>query len=354
MSYPIPSLDQIRNRYLTTLQNKNPDFDISVDSDHYVRATAIASVVEGLYQFILWVFRQIFVDTADAESVVHHAAIKGLLPKEATYAAGTAKVRGTVGSVLPAGSQIVLTNGLLIQLVGGSVTLTSAAQVVNVKALTLGSAGNAANASGTLTVVRDGFANAASEIVLTDGVDVEGVDSLLARLLEVLRTPPAGGKTADLKRWAESISGVDKAYVYPRVRGLGTVDVFVSTSTGLPSAALMTQAFNYLTSMSPSGIKDIAVRAPTFKVVPVSLQVIGTADFEMVIKPQVIALVTAYFSTLEPGDNLVLAKLHALVSSQPNITDCAFVAPQVNQLAAVNGEVLEWVRLGTLTITPLV
>lgn len=354
MSYPVPSLDQIRNRYLMTLQNQNPDFDISVDSDHYVRATAIASVAEGLYQFILYVFRQIFPDTADAENVVHHAAIKSLLPKEATYAAGTAKVRGTVGAVLPAGTQIVLTNGLLIQLVGNSVTLTATEQVINVKALTLGSTGNAANASGTLTVVRDGFANEVMDIVLTDGVDVEGVESLLARLLAVLRTPPAGGKPADLKRWAESISGVEKAYVYPRVRGLGTTDVFISTPTGLPSTALMTQVFNYLTSMSPSGIKDIAVRAPTFKVVPVSLQVIGTGDFETVIKPQVVALVTAYFATLEPGEPLVLSKLYALVSSQPNITDCAFVAPLVNQLAAVNGSALEWVRLGALTVTPLV
>jgi uncharacterized phage protein gp47/JayE len=354
MSFPVPSLDQIRNRYLTTLQNMNPDFDISVDSDHYVRATAIASVVEGLYQFILWVFRQIFPDTADAENVEHHAAIKDLQPKDATYAAGTAKITGTVGAVLPAGSQIVLTSGALIELSGGSVTLTTSPQIINVKALTLGSAGNAGNAAGTLTVARNGIDSEVSEVNLTDGVDAESIESLLGRLLELLRNPPAGGKVADLKRWAEAMPGVTNAFVFARLRGLGTTDVFISTPTGLPSAALLTQVLNELTTKSPSGIKDIAVRAPTFKTVAVTVQIVGTDDFETVLKPQVTALITSYFATLEPGENLVIAKLQALVSSQPNITDCKFTAPLVNQLAAVNGTVLEWVRLGTLTVTPLV
>ena len=354
MSFPVPSFDQIRNRYLTALQNQNPDFDISVDSDNYVRATAIASVVEGLYQFILWVFRQIFPDTADPENVEHHAAIKDLRPKDATYAAGTARITGTVGAILPAGSQIVLTNGALIELSGSSVMLTGASTVINVRALTLGVAGNAGNAAGTLTVARSGVNSEVTEIELTDGVDDESIESLLARLLELLRNPPAGGKVADLKRWAEAIPGVLNAFVFSRLRGLGTTDVFISTPTGMPSAALIAQVLNDLIAKSPSGIKDIAVRAPTYKTVVVTVQVVGTDDFETVLKPQVTALITSYFATLEPGENLVVAKLQALVSSQPNITDCKFTAPLVNQLAAVNGTVLEWVRLGTLTVTPLV
>ncbi len=354
MSYPIPSFEAIRNTYLMTLQNLNPDFDISVDSDNYVRATANASVVEGLYMFINWVFLQIFPDTADEENLVRHTAVKNLRLKEAKRATGTAKVYGEMGAVLPAGAQIRLSNGVMVELVGASAVLDVTPKIVPVRAVTAGVLGNVAGLNGVLTVSASGLTGEVTDVTLTGGVDVENYEALLARLLDVLRNPPAGGKPSDLKRWAESIAGVSKAYVYQRLRGLGTTDVFISSPNGLPTAALLNEVRAYLVSMSPSGYKDIATRAPAPVVVDVAFRVAGRDDFQTVIKPQIDTLVRAFFATLEPGEKLVRSKLESLVTSLPNISDCVLDAPLVNALADVSGTTLGWVRLGDLTIDPLV
>lgn len=50
---------------------------------------------------------------------------------------------------------------------------------------------------------------------------------LLARLLDDIRRPPAGGNQYDYIKWALAVSGVAKAYCVPLGQGLGTVDVIV-------------------------------------------------------------------------------------------------------------------------------
>ena len=66
-------------------------------------------------------------------------------------------------------------------------------------------------------------------------------DAMLARVLEYIRRPPAGGNKYDYVKWAMSIDNVAAAWCFPIARGLGTVDVVIlanSTNTGseLPSA----------------------------------------------------------------------------------------------------------------------
>jgi uncharacterized phage protein gp47/JayE len=55
MAYSVPTFEQIRNRYLQAVVNQWPDAAIGPDSDHFVRATAIAAVVEGVYAHQVWV-----------------------------------------------------------------------------------------------------------------------------------------------------------------------------------------------------------------------------------------------------------------------------------------------------------
>lgn len=51
--------------------------------------------------------------------------------------------------------------------------------------------------------------------------------ALLARLLDVIRRPPAGGNQYDYIKWAKEVDGVAQAYCVPLGQGLGTVDVIV-------------------------------------------------------------------------------------------------------------------------------
>lgn len=64
---------------------------------------------------------------------------------------------------------------------------------------------------------------------------------LLARLLSVIRHPPAGGNRYDYEQWALSIDNVAAAWCYPIAQGLGTVDVVIlaneeNTDDELPSS----------------------------------------------------------------------------------------------------------------------
>jgi len=57
----------------------------------------------------------------------------------------------------------------------------------------------------------------------------------LARLLEDIRRPPAGGNKYDYVKWAKAIDGVAQAYCFPLAQGLGTVDLVIVadlTATG--------------------------------------------------------------------------------------------------------------------------
>lgn len=64
---------------------------------------------------------------------------------------------------------------------------------------------------------------------------------LLARLLSLIRRPPAGGNKNDYEQWALSIAGVAAAFCFPLAQGPGTVDVVIladadTTGSEIPSS----------------------------------------------------------------------------------------------------------------------
>ncbi|STU35670.1 Uncharacterized homolog of phage Mu protein gp47 [Klebsiella pneumoniae] len=78
MPFITPTFDDIRSDILRDIKNLNTDADIGVDSDLYIRASAVASVATGIYQYQGWIVRQIFADTADTEFLEWHARTRGL------------------------------------------------------------------------------------------------------------------------------------------------------------------------------------------------------------------------------------------------------------------------------------
>jgi uncharacterized phage protein gp47/JayE len=69
----------------------------------------------------------------------------------------------------------------------------------------------------------------------------------LARLLDYIRRPPAGGNQYDYIKWAETIDNVTVAYCFPLGQGLGTVDVVImadaeTTGSEIPSSHALTGA----------------------------------------------------------------------------------------------------------------
>lgn len=348
MGFTPPDYATVKADILRDVQNQLPEAATGADSDFGVRAAALAASVEGLYAHQAWIARQVFPDTADTEYLEKHAALHGLTRKRATTAQGAATFSGTPGAVVPIGTEAKTVAGLMF-VTSGEATLGAGGTVaVPVQAGAAGTAHNlAAGASLTLTSAPSGVQGAA---MLTSpaigGTDAETNASLLARVLDVLQNPPAGGNAADWRRWTMNVDGVTAAYVFPLRRGLGTVDVCVTSASGLPSAAILETARAYLDTVRPTGASAFFVLAPTLKPVPATMQVRLSGLTLAQARKTIATALAAYFATLEPGDPVFLSRIETAISGVAGVVDRKVSAPAAN---VAMGE-LEWARLGTVTV----
>jgi uncharacterized phage protein gp47/JayE len=353
MPFTTPLFSDIRAELLRDLQNLQPDADVAVDSDNYVRATILASAIEGLYQHQQWMVRQIFPDTAESEQLDRHAQLHGITRKAAGAATGSITFSGTPGSAIGAGVEAKTADGLAFVTtasgaVGGGGTVSLAAQ-----ASLPGAAGNvAAGTALTLTSPPAGVVSAASVDSMTGGADTEADTDLLSELLDVLRNPPAGGNAYDYRRWAKRVTGVESAFVYPGRRGIGTVDVVVvAAGPGLPSTQLISDVQTYIDEQRPVACKGALVLAPTELDVPVTVDVSLVSGATLLDVTALIETALAeYFNGLNPGETAVKSRIEALVSDLTGVADRVISLPAANVVPAVNTSVVEWCRLGTVTV----
>ncbi|TXE27156.1 baseplate J/gp47 family protein [Serratia marcescens] len=352
MPYSIPSLSDIASTLLRDIRNQLPDADTGPDSDYAIRANSIASAVSGLYQYQSWIVRQIFPDTADHDYLVMHCRVRNITPKQATPAGGSVIFTGTAGTPLPQGlqfrptgsSQLYQTTVAATVGPGGSVTVAAAST-------TPGSASNVPdNTSATLMTTPSGVDGTVTITKMSGGTDDETDASLLARLLEVIRRPPAGGNKYDYHMWAMSVSGVTQAYVYPLRRGYGTVDVVIIANNDLPSAATLQAVQAYIDDQRPVTAKDTLILAPTEietdVTIHVSLSELSLDDA----RAQIIGAITDYFNRLAPGEIAVRTQIGALVSDISGVIDYVIVTPTQNITPTVDQNTVQWVRPGVITV----
>lgn len=348
--FQTPTFEEIRDAVLRDTLSLDPTADISADSDHYVHASRLASVAVGQYAHQSWIVRQIFPDTADSEYLERHANLRGIRRRNPTAAAGTISGSGaTAGSVISDGLQIK--QGDLMFVTTEAVTVGSAGEYsVSVAAVTAGSASNIKSAAAQWMAAPAGVPSECT-VQAEGGTDAETDAELLARLLERIRRPAAGGNRYDFKNWALDVDGVTSAYVYPLRRGLGTVDIFITSSNGMPTEDTIKNCQEYIDDVRPVTAKDVLVMAPDALTIDVDVSVY-MPDIDDVQSPVERAL-TEYFALLEPGEDLVVSQLEAIVSNVSGVQDRLLNTPRSNQVAET-GEAVGWFRLGTVTVTSMV
>lgn len=348
--FQTPTFEEIRDAVLRDTLSLDPTADISADSDHYVHASRLASVAVGQYAHQSWIVRQIFPDTADSEYLERHANLRGIRRRNPTAAAGTISGSGaTAGSVISDGLQIK--QGDLMFVTTEAVTVGSAGEYsVSVAAVTAGSASNIKSAAAQWMAAPAGVPSECT-VQAEGGTDAETDAELLARLLERIRRPAAGGNRYDFKNWALDVDGVTSAYVYPLRRGLGTVDIVITSSNGMPTEDTIKNCQEYIDDVRPVTAKDVLVMAPDALTIDVDVSVY-MPDIDEVQSPVERAL-TEYFALLEPGEDLVVSQLEAIVSNVSGVQDRLLNTPRSNQVAET-GEAVGWFRLGTVTVTSMV
>ncbi|MET3461295.1 baseplate J/gp47 family protein [Variovorax atrisoli] len=355
-SYPVPSFEQIRNRYLQAVANQWPDAAIGPDSDHFVRATATAAVVEGLYAHQMWVYRQAFPDLADDDLMEKMANQRNIYRKAAAVATGTVRYFGAAASPVPVGQQVFTAQSVYyaataagIVGVGGYVDLPAAAAVA-------GAAGNQSpNTAATVNAPPAGLTGVATILTMTGGADIESYDSLLSRLLLWLGEEAQGGNLDDYKRWTLAVPGVARAFVFDVRRGAGTVDVVPMPASGLPDAPLLAAVQAVLDVKRPVGMRNtspVLALAPTPIVTPVTATLNIASGYTLAgLMPTLTAAIDAVFAALAPGGTLVRNELITALMNVAGVTDVTLVSPAANVTSSVISPALQIVTCGVKTLT---
>lgn len=352
--FVVPSLETIRQAILRDVQSLEPQADISEDSDYYARASSLAAVAEGIYAHQKWIIKQFFPDTADTDFLEKHAGLRGIRRRNATYASGRgATVTGQPNAAIKAGLQIKTDDNRFYETTENAVISAQGSARVAVRSLATGSAQNITqNTPGSFMAAPVGVQ---TDVVLNDVIgatDAESDASLLDRLLEIIRRPPAGGNRYDYRTWALSVDGVEAAYVYPLRRGLGTVDIAITSNNDVPSDDTLRRCQAYIDDVRPVTAKESKVVKPDVTKINFNIQVKISGVTLAEIKSAISTALSDYFNTLIPGDDLIVSQCEAVVNNLLGVVDRKFTTPTANRQADVRNKI-EWFRLGTVTVTEM-
>lgn len=347
-----PTIQETRDQQLRDIRDALPDEDVDTgpDSDNAVRAMAASGVADGLYRYQSWILRQVFPDTAAPEFLELHASTRNVFRKKSTASSGSATLTGAAGSDVPVGTQM-RGETVSVETTEASTIGEGGSAVVPVKSLNTGALTNTTAATSVQLVSPPmGINSAATVGILTGGTDKEADDSLLARYLDVLRQPPAGGNKYDYKRWALEVDGVTTAYVYPLRRGLGTVDVAITSANDVPPPDLVNAVLAHIEDLRPVTAKDTLVVSPDKVPVDFEIQVSLSGLSLQQATPLVQAVVTDFMNRLEPGESLVISQLETQISLIPGITDRKVVTPAGNVTAVIDETQWQWLRAGSIDV----
>lgn len=233
MAYTRPTFDEILGRVRQDIRDRTEGGDSFLRrSVEGVLALVIAALVHGLYGFLKWISRQIIPTTADEDMAVKWAEFFGLDRKQPTKATGTATFEGTNTTVVPEGTELGRSDGVLY-LSTADATVTGGEVTVPFEAVEAGSEGNCL--AGTAIRISSPIAGVDSEgtvdDAITDGTDLESPADLKARLAEYLDDPELGGGPGDYIDWALEVPGVTRAWEFPAKDGPGTVGVAIVDDT---------------------------------------------------------------------------------------------------------------------------
>lgn len=169
----------------------------------------------------------------------------------------------------------------------------------------------------------------------------------LARLLDRIRRPPAGGNKYDYVKWALEIDDVKAAYCFPLAQGLGTVDVVIvaneaTTGSEIPTQELLYRVKAHIDDVRPVTASIVRVLGPTILTQDVTMTVTGTN----VNNTQIASDITAYMKTLIPGQTLYKSKLIQI--AMDNGADNAVISAPAEDITVQS---CEMIRAGVINVS---
>lgn len=343
MPFQRPELKTIIERMTSDAKSRIPIPQIR-KSNANVLSRTLAGAIHGVYGYVDYLAKQLFIDTAETEYLDRWAAIWDVRRKLAVKAAGTVQftfsgeyVNVPVGTVLSCDDNVYETTGAPDAQTG----------VTAVTALIAGAESNLIDGEEMMLV--SPVIGVESTVLckgIGGGIDAEDDDSLRSRLLSRMQAPPNGGSKQDYVDWTLSVAGATRAWCYPEENGAGTVVVrFVcdNMESIVPTDEMIEKVYSYLDEVRPV-TAAVSVLAPTLK--PVNVTIAGLLTDSTAVRDAVIAELNDVFSReAEPGALVYLSHIRAAVSAAVGEIDHEIISPSTNPTAGA-GELLV---LGSVT-----
>lgn len=257
----IPTAAEIKARIVADIETAIGQTSPSLPKSwNGVVAGSVAGVIVLLYQATLWVYRQIFPETADYQALILLGKLVNVYPLRANQAVITANVFGTTGESVLSGTTLYKSDTGVVYLVttggvigaGGFVECTLTAQ-------TYGDIGNIEDGAELSIVTADPVLTGTAIVTgtTTDGADDETEASFRARVIARYKKRFTGGSPADYELWG--LEAPHFIWVSP-VAGNepGTVWVYGEVDNqedGIPDAEQLLTLKNYLTIDPETGLE---------------------------------------------------------------------------------------------------
>lgn len=340
MTWQIPTPAQITQRFTASLLTVS--FTASDGSSVVLDANAPASVEQALavgaglsqaesYRFARDQALEFFVTTATlAGRLTDHAVQRGvprLLPK---VAVGNVTVSCSQPVVFPAGTQMSIDGSVRWETTTEISIGSGQTGALPVQAVTAGASGNVAGGAALTLVspIAGVTALAVDGNGLAGGTDLEDVESWRARIIDMIRNPPAGGSRADYIKWCKAAGA---AYVNP-IRGwlgAGTLGVVVAMKGPVaPTTSELDTIQDYLDDETRRPVRaNATVVAATL--VPQPMTIALNPDTSAV-RAQVLAALTAFYAGLDIGAVIYGSKLDDAISTASGETSHKLLSPSPN------------------------
>lgn len=306
---------------------------VGEDCELAVRLYTLAAQLCALRAQSEWVYRQCFPQTAQGEGLERHAMMRGLERKKAAKATGTVRFTAAESSnlhrLVSRGAVCLTQSQVRFVTTADTVLLAGEMWVdVPVEALEAGSAGNVG--AGTITkmeVAPWGIAACTNPEPCSGGMEEEDDEGLRQRVLASFRSLPNGANAAYYRQLIMADSEVAQAVVVPRPRGVGSVDVIVSSRAGVPDSELLERLTRVLVEQREIAV-DTRVLAAEAVEVSVSAQVAVKAGYDsQTVLDRVKAALTAWFTGERLGEDVLLAKLGSVIYGCEGVANYTLVSP---------------------------
>lgn len=328
---------------------------LAAGGDMAVRLYAAASQIYGLYVQADWVNRQCFPQTAVEEYLDLHAQLRGLTRREAAAAEGILRFEtddaADTDLEISAGTVCMTAGGIRFETVHAGIIAAGETETeVLARALEPGASGNvAAGTVRAMAVAPVGVSRCTNPEGFSGGLDAESDQELRSRVLETFRRMPNGANAAYYEQEAMSFPQVAAAAVVPRPRGVGSVDVVVSTPAGVPDEELLDELQTHFDQRREIAV-DVQVRAPEVKNVAVTLRVAAEDNRDgAAVRQAAEQAIRSWFDGRLLGQNILRAKLGELVFDVDGVKNYVIDAPAAD--VSVESDVLPYLK--SITVSEL-